>query len=88
MQTIWKTELALTDVQEVMLPIGSTILCAREQNERACIWYRCDPMQKTEPRKIVMVGTGHRELDEGDQYLGTAHLRGGSLVLHVFERIM
>lgn len=83
MQTIWKTELRETDVQVIDVPAGAELVCAREQFEKICIWYRCDPSRSIEQRKIAIVGTGHQAPEDG-RYVGTASLRGGSLIFHVF----
>lgn len=88
MPTIWKETIKPVAVQEVMLPKGAEILCAREQWEQPCIWFRCDPMAQKEPRKIAICGTGHAAPEGGEsRYLGTALLQRGALVLHVFEQI-
>lgn len=84
MPTIWKETIRPIHEQEVMLPKGAEILCAREQWEQPCIWFRCDPMAEKEPRKIAIAGTGHAAPD--GRYLGTAMLQNGALVLHVFEQ--
>ena len=83
MQTIWKTVLRPADVQEITVPAGAKFLCAREQHEEICVWYRCDPDQPKVPRGVAIVGTGHPAPDDG-KYIGTASLRGGALMFHVF----
>jgi hypothetical protein len=85
--TIWKKVLQPTDVQDVMVPAGAEMLCAREQFEHICVWFRCDPNAPTEPRRIAIVGTGHPAPSDEDRYLGTASLQGGTLIFHVFERV-
>lgn len=82
-RTIWKATLVAADVQEIDAPVGAEMLCAREQHEQICVWFRCDPSAKTEKRKIAIVGTGHPAPADG-RYLGTAALHGGSLMFHVF----
>lgn len=63
------------------------MLCAREQHEQICIWYRCDPEAAPEERQITIVGTGHPGAPGSDaRYLGSASLHGGSLIFHVFEQ--
>lgn len=84
-KTIWKAALEPTDVQEIDVPTGATMLCAREQYEQVCVWFMCDPSAPIERRKIAIVGTGHPAPDDG-QYLGTASLHGGRLMLHVFAK--
>jgi len=82
-RTIWKVVLKVTDVQEISVPAGAELLCAREQREDICVWFRCDPSAAIEPRKIAIVGTGNPAPADG-RYLGTASLRGGQLMFHVF----
>lgn len=86
--TIWKLALKVADVQDVVLPLGSEVLCAREQDVDICIWFRCDPAQKAKSQiTIAICGTGHpAPTSDQAKYLGTAFL--GALVFHVFERIV
>lgn len=81
--TVWKTELKSIDVQEILVPIGAEFLCAREQHDKICVWFRCDPGQSAEPRKVAIVGTGHPAPADG-RYIGTASLHGGQLMFHIF----
>lgn len=86
---IWKTELQPVDVQEIIVPQGAEMLCARDQHEKICVWYRCDPDNTLERdrRTIAIVGTGNPAPSSEGRYLGSAFLQGGALVFHVFERI-
>jgi hypothetical protein len=84
--TIWKATLDLRGVQDVTVPEGAEILTAREQHGQVCIWFKCDPFAAKVARRIALVGTGHPAPPDG-RYLGSAHLDGGHLVLHVFERV-
>jgi hypothetical protein len=84
--TIWKAVLRPVDVQEIEIPKGSEILIAREQHEQVCVWFRCDPSAPKETRVIAIAGTGHAAPALNGRYLGTASLRGGALIFHVFER--
>lgn len=88
MATIWKTILQSTNTQEIEVPEGAGFLAVQEQFGELCLWYKCDPAAQKVKRSIIIVGTGHAapENSEAD-YLGTAQLGGGSLVLHVFEKI-
>lgn len=87
MTTIWKTVLASSGVKQIMVPAGSEMLCAREQFEHICVWYRCKPTAPFEPRSLAVVATGEPSPDADGRYLGTAILQGGNLVFHVFERV-
>lgn len=88
MSVIWKETLAFVDVQQVMLPDGAEILCAKEQFEQICIWFRCDPGAPKSPRSVAIIGTGNPAPSADGRYLGTATLAGGSLMFHVFERAL
>lgn len=88
MHVIWKAELAATEAQMIDVPRGAELLCAREQNEAVCVWFRCDPSEALEKRQIIVCGTGHgAPSEQSGRYLGSAHLQGGALVFHVFEKI-
>jgi hypothetical protein len=81
--TIWKEVLRPADVQEISVPAGAEFLCAREQHEQICVWFRCDANQPKVPRRLAIVGTGNPAPQDG-RYIGTASLRGGQLMFHVF----
>lgn len=87
MTTIWKATLLPLDVQKIMVPEGAEMLCAREQHEHICVWYRCDPTAPLTARALAVVGTGNPAPDVVGRYLGSAVLQGGDLVFHVFEMI-
>ena len=86
--TIWKATLKLADVQTIDVPEGAELLCAREQFEKICVWFRCDPSARKTQREIAIVGTGHPAPGNEGRYLGTASLQGGTLMFHVFERML
>lgn len=86
-RVIWKETLSPNMVQELMLPVGAHVLCAREQYDLPCIWFECDPDAVKEPRRFLVLGTGGpgRSGDSKDRYLGTVALFSGTLMFHVFE---
>lgn len=86
-RTIWKAVLKPADVQEIEVPAGAELLCAREQYEEICVWFRCDPTAAKVGREVTIVGTGHPAPPDG-RYIGTASLCGGQLIFHVFERTL
>lgn len=88
MKTIWKAALRPTNIQEIEVPVGAEILHATNQHNQACVWFRCDPSQPVEKRKIAICGTGHSAPEPSNsRYLGTAMLERGAIVLHIFEQI-
>lgn len=86
MRTIWKFELAVTDVQEVMIPAGATLLCVQVQHGKPCLWAMCDVNEVPVKRKIFTHGTGHRVSHLAGPYIGTYQIEGGALVFHVFDQ--
>jgi hypothetical protein len=73
----------------INMPLGSQILCAREQDaHNAVLWAQVgvkgDDVEKWEKRQFVSVTTGGHDNPPG-RYVGTAVLLGGGLVLHLFE---
>lgn len=88
MTTIWKTVLAKLPLQLIEVPAGAEMLCAREQYNEMCVWYRCDPGSPKEPRTIAICGTGHPAPEAAEaRYLGTCALNDGTFQFHVFEKI-
>lgn len=91
MLTIWKTELKLQSVQEIMVPRGSEFLsCMRVESENPFIgiWYKCDPRQQmAEKHKIYIVCTGEdNEIVKNAKFLGSFYYLVGHqhFVGHVF----
>lgn len=84
-RTIWKTVLEPEAVQEIEVPAGADFLCAREQRNDICIWFRCNPDAQKIKRTIYLVGTGHAAPHPMDtRYLGSASLQNGNFIYHVF----
>lgn len=86
---VWKTVLNPTDTQEIDLPLGAQILCAREQKNTICLWFLHDADDARQKRRVIdIIGTGNpiAPIVAGGKYLGTASLHDGELVFHVFER--
>jgi len=85
MSVIWKTTLYSLVDQQIMVPEGAEMLCARDQMNHICVWYRCNPAAKLVPRTLIVVGTGDVAPGSDARYLGTAGC-GGQLIVHVFEQ--
>ena len=84
MKVIWKY--GVPDNGVITMPVGATILQVREQFENVCLWALVDPdEQQLELRRFILFGTGHPIPTGSLVYRGSAHLKGGALVLHVFE---
>ena len=83
MKTIWRY-IITPNTLFYSMPEGAKILTVKEQNGEVCIWAEVNPDEKIEMRKIMVYGTGHSVPPEPQEYIGTAHLMGGGLVLHVY----
>ena len=83
--SVWKYEFGVDARRRFDMPKSAKIVSVHEQNGRVCLWALVDPKASLETRYFILCGTGQK-IDIGPvTYLGTAHLMGGNLVLHVFE---
>lgn len=86
---VWKKVLEPTFLRQPLeLPKGAKILHAAEQGEDICVWFQCDTHAPyTDDHEVIVLPTGNElYADEGELvYLGTAKLRGGRNIMHVFE---
>jgi hypothetical protein len=87
--TIWKAVLPLQAEVDIEVPQGADFLCASAQHNQIAVWYRCDPKKDKVRATLIIRGTGDMDVPYPSQgrYLGTAHLRGGNLIMHVFEKL-
>ena len=83
---IWKYPLAMVSEQQISVPEGAEFLSVHPQREEICVWALVYPASPKVKRGIRIIGTGH-EFNETElgRYIGTVHMRDGTLVLHVFE---
>lgn len=94
MQTIWKYELQIIDVQTISLALDAVILSVgyqrnhAEQRDMLCLWAQVAPNMLRRPRTIEIHGTGNRSIDPATPrtFIGTVPMPNG-LVWHVFERL-
>ena len=85
MITVWKYTWPLPKDSAVFrMPGNAEILTSREQGDSLCIWARVESGALERDRHFALCGTGHKAPADGE-YIGTAMLDGGSLVLPVFE---
>jgi len=86
MKAVWKFEIPRDGV--IVMPFGAEVLQVREQIENVCLWALVDPDERQmETRRFILFGTGHPIPSAPMKYHGTAHLKGGMLVMHVFELV-
>lgn len=85
MNTIWKTNLNITDEQIIYVPAGAKFLHLDQQFDNTSIqlWMECnsDALLIAQGIKIYVCGTGH-PVPLYKEYLGTTVSR--DLVWHVF----
>jgi hypothetical protein len=84
MKTVHKYVLPVEDEVTFAPPAGAQLLHVAEQQGDLCLWALVDPSRQPRLRHLRIAGTGH-EIDGSPSYIGTAHLHGGRLVIHVFE---
>lgn len=86
-RVIYKHELELIDVQQVILPLGAQILDVQEQDGKLQLWalQTTDPEQPPCQRIIVIVGTGI-EFPAQDFIEHITTVQKDNFVWHIFER--
>ena len=85
MKTVWKYDLYPAEYTDLLVPSGAQVLTAQTQGGKPQLWALVDPDAALEPRRFVVLGTGHTYSKPLGQYIGTFQLDGGVLVFHVFE---
>lgn len=83
--TVYKYQLAVTDEQQVKMPVGAKILCVQRQGAFFCIWATVNQTNETTRRRIFVRGTGHPLSGSEGAYIGTFQIDDGRLVFHVFD---
>jgi hypothetical protein len=81
---VWKFTLQHAEYT-FLWPAGAKILHVHEQDGCACVWVEVDPSAPREARRFRTYVTGAPITRPDSTYVGTAHLHGGSFVLHVYE---
>lgn len=85
--SVWKFPLPIADDVVLEMPVGARVLAVDTQHETICLWALVDPDAETQQRGFCVRGTGHPFTGSEGEYLGTAMLRDGVLVFHVFEAV-
>jgi hypothetical protein len=83
-RAIWKYELPTRGAARVPIPVGATLLCVQEQNEKPTVWALVNPDAKRADWLFVVRLTG-ADIDDGPvgDYVGTVQI--GWYVAHVFS---
>ncbi len=82
-KTVYKYVIPLEDFPTIQAPPHLEWLHVAEQGGKLCIWARVDPNRPLVKHKLRVAGTGHPEVE--GFYLGSALMREGALVFHVFH---
>lgn len=83
---IFKFKLATGSSNAIVMPAGAEIVHVHEQDNWPHLWAIVDSRQtETERRNFHVATTGSDIPDGFVRYIGTAHLNGGTFVVHVFE---
>lgn len=81
--TIYEYKLEFVDLQEVMIPDGSTILSVQSQGGNICFWAIVEPSLPLVTKKFRIFGTGHPMNEVPNIFIGT--VQQGPFVWHIFE---
>ena len=85
-RTIWQYTLPRGERVSLELPRDAQFLHLHQQNDtEVCLWFLADIREPRVTRYFLMITTESKAPPLAARYLGTAHLHGGSLVVHVFE---
>lgn len=70
----------------IKMPRGAIMRHVHEQNDTICLWAEVDlDEREREERRFFLHGTGEDLRPEARTFLGTAILRAGRFVVHVYE---
>lgn len=86
MRTIYRFEFLANDRVTINMPRGARILSVLPSDRLdygIAMWALVDTAQPSEPRHLLVFGTGHPLLQGLARFLGT--VSHGNLVWHVFE---
>lgn len=92
MRTIWKYDLAVTDVQKVSMPAGAILLHVGLQRENqgydrtVTLWASVNSLAPKVERMFAVVGTGNPAPEPGaDDAVYVGSVMDGPFVWHVFD---
>lgn len=85
---VWEYDVE-PDEFTVDMPRGGKVLSVAAQRDRVQMWALVDPGAAKETRRFRLAGTGHAlSCPEELRFIGTFQMHGGSLVFHLFERVV
>lgn len=85
---VWKFEVppGIVHIGGVQMPVGAHIIDVAAQGAKVYVWAIVAPDAPPSHRRLGYFATG-APIPAGWEHVGTAHLRGVSLVFHVFEEV-
>ena len=86
MKKIWKFELNLQDIVNIVMPSNAKILSIQVQHGLPCLWALVEDSSLKETRTFITHETGE-SIDDLNlkEYIGSYQRDNGNLVSHVFE---
>lgn len=85
MKAIWKYvfDLSAGQIQHHEIPEGGVVRHVARQDHLIAMWVEVFPDEPRTHRVFRIVGTGHREIEDWDSYLGTVQM--GIFAWHLYE---
>lgn len=71
---------------EITVPKGSKILCAKNQNELIVVYIQVTTSTETESYFFDSIPTGHYKFDETWNYLDTVLVDSGKSIWHIYYK--
>ena len=81
---VYKWPLDLVTHNTIELPINSTLLTVKLQQNRPTLWALVDPALENEAIVVSIYGTGH-EIKKPSEYIATFETHNGTYVWHAFK---
>lgn len=82
---IYKYQLGLYGITELLLPEGAQILSVQNQRGHLVLWADVNRQASDITRKFMAVVTGSNPPERKNQFIGTVQFDNGNYVVHVFE---
>jgi hypothetical protein len=87
MLTVYKYIVPLEDAPKIEMPSDAKVLSFGVQNEELFIWAMVETGNLSEWKEFVLLTTGSEaQAASGLEFVGTAMLRSGSFVVHLFQK--
>jgi len=87
MKRVFKFELKLATLQDVMMQEGAIVQSIEVQKGVPYVYALVDPSLPKKPVEFFMFGTGHEVPDGPIQFIDSFQLSDGQLVFHVYLKL-